>query len=269
MGERSRFELGGSGPQRYERVIAPIMAPFVVALLDAARIGRGEAVLDVACGTGFAARAAAARVSPGGRVAAADLNPGMLAVGAAEAGDLPITWHQAPADQLPFADGEFDAVVCQQGLQFFPDLPAALAEAARVARDGAQIAGTVWAPPQRSPYLAAQLRALTDLLGPSTGEAMAAAFASSPERFTSAFAAAGLRDIEAREIVAEVRLPAIRDYVPAHLAAIPWGIALAEARPDGLELATAAILDDLDGAIDPDGALTTPLASLLITAVRP
>lgn len=268
MGERSRFELGGSAPQRYERVVAPIMAPFVTALLDAVRIARGEAVLDVACGTGFAARAAAARVTPGGRVAAADLNPGMLAVAEAEAGDLPITWHQAPADRLPFADGEFDAVVCQQGLQFLPDLPAALTEAARVARDGARVAGTVWAPPQRSPYLAAQLRALSDLLGPPTGAAMAAAFASSPERFTSAFQAAGLRDVEAREVVAEVRLPAIRDYVPAHLAAIPWGIAAAEARPDGLELASAAILHDLGGAIHPDGSLTTPLISLLITATR-
>lgn len=268
VGRPSGFQLAGSAPQRYERFVAPIMAPFVDALLDAAEVGPGDAVLDVACGTGFATREAAVRVSPGGRVAGVDVNPGMLAVAAAGGFPLQVTWHEGPAEHLPFGAGEFDTVVCQQGLQFFPDLPAALGEAARVCHEDGRVAGTVWAARERSPYFAAQSRAIEDVLGPSAGASMAGAFAASPDRFAAAFRSAGLRDVDVREVVADIHLPAIREFVLAHLSAIPWGIAVAEARPDGLELATAAMLDELAPHIEPDGSLTTSLASLLIIGTR-
>lgn len=137
----SGFQLAGSAPERYERFVAPIMAPFVAALLDAADLEPGRALLDVACGTGFAARAAAARVGPAGRVAGVDVNPGMLATAHKNAPSS-IEWHQAPADDLPFPDDTFDAVVCQQGLQFFPDLQAAVTEAMRVTTGGGRVAAT-------------------------------------------------------------------------------------------------------------------------------
>ena len=78
MGSQPGFQLRGSAPERYERYLHPIMAPFVAALIEAGRLQPGSAVLDVACGTGFIARAAAARVGPTGRIAGTDLNPGML-----------------------------------------------------------------------------------------------------------------------------------------------------------------------------------------------
>jgi ubiquinone/menaquinone biosynthesis C-methylase UbiE len=58
-------------------------------------------------------------------VTGVDVNAGMLTVAARESSGLPaaVEWRQAPADRLPFGDGEFDAVVCQQGLQFFPMSP--------------------------------------------------------------------------------------------------------------------------------------------------
>ncbi|MFG2752349.1 class I SAM-dependent methyltransferase [Streptomyces xanthophaeus] len=52
-------------------------------------------------------------------------------------------WRQASADALPFGDGVFDAVACQQGAQYVPDLEAALGEAARVTRAGGRVGG--WA----------------------------------------------------------------------------------------------------------------------------
>src|SRR5262245_33902992 len=70
----------GGAPQRYDRFVATIMAPFVEALLDAAHLSAGDAVLDVACGTGLTAQAA--RVGPTGRVVGADINPGMLQMAA-------------------------------------------------------------------------------------------------------------------------------------------------------------------------------------------
>jgi ubiquinone/menaquinone biosynthesis C-methylase UbiE len=91
----------------------------------------GHRVLDVACGTGAAARVAAARVGGTGRVAALDINPGMLAV----ARPLPAVAGarlRGSALALPFSARVFDVVLCQLGLQFIPDRPAALRESRRV-----------------------------------------------------------------------------------------------------------------------------------------
>src|SRR5881396_2751176 len=97
-------------------------------LLDLAELRRGERVLDIATGTGVVARLAARRVIPGGAATGVDLNEAMLDV----ARQLPlpptlkIDWRQGSALALPAPDGAFDVVLCQQGLQFFPDRPRAL-----------------------------------------------------------------------------------------------------------------------------------------------
>ncbi len=264
------FQLTGSAPERYETFLAPIMAPFVEALLDAAHVGPGGAVLDVACGTGFAARAAAALVGPTGRVAGVDVNPGMLGVAAERsAAVLPaIELHEAQVDDLPFPEAVFDAVVCQQGLQFFPDLQAAVTEVARVTHEGGRVAATVWSPLEQSPYFEAQFRAIEEIIGPEASASFTAAFGCSADVVTAAFRAAGLREVEGREVVADIRLPSITEFVPGHLTAIPWGIAVTEARPDGLEHATASMLRLLATRTHPDGSASAPFASVLVAGTR-
>ena len=109
-----------------------------------------------------------------------DVNAGMLTVAARESSGLPaaVEWRQAPADRLPFGDGEFDAVVCQQGLQFFPDVAAATTEAARVSRPGARVAVTVWSPLERSPYFEAQFLAIRQIAGAQAVTSFEGAFGS-------------------------------------------------------------------------------------------
>ncbi len=130
----------------YERYMVPRMfAPWATVLLDFAEIKAGEQVLDVACGTGSVARQAAMRVGAGGAVSALDLNPAMLQVARESAApDAPsIDWHCGSAQSLPFADAAFTAVLCQQGVQFFPDPLGALREMRRVLRPGGRAALTV------------------------------------------------------------------------------------------------------------------------------
>ena len=89
-------------------------------------------LLDLACGTGDLSRLARRK---GYRVIGADLSRGMLAANHAGA---PLI--QADGARLPFPDGVFDGLVCGYALRNFSDLPAALAETARVVRPGGRLA---------------------------------------------------------------------------------------------------------------------------------
>src|SRR5262249_31052764 len=78
-----------------------------------------------------------------GSVTGLDNNPGMLAV--ASAGSAPgVRWQQADAQALPFPYRSFDRVICQLGLQYFPDRPTAVREMWRVLRPGGRVMVLVW-----------------------------------------------------------------------------------------------------------------------------
>ena len=115
----------------YERYLGRAIAdPFTRVLLDCAGPQPGERVLDLAAGTGSVARHVAPIVGTEGRVVAVDINAAMLAVGRAlpaPAGP-PVEWREGDAVDLDLPDQSFDLVLCQQGLQFFPDRAAAVRE---------------------------------------------------------------------------------------------------------------------------------------------
>ncbi len=125
----------------YEEWFVPaLFAPLARQVLADTDVAAGARVLDVACGSGIAARTAAPRVAPGGSVTGLDANPAMLAAARRAAADaLEIDWRQGNAEQLPFPDGSFDLVLCQMGLQFFPHREQAVAEMARVLTPGGQV----------------------------------------------------------------------------------------------------------------------------------
>lgn len=151
------WQMSTDGPETYERIIVPTwMADWIPDLIDAGRVGPGKRVLDVACGTGIVARKAAGLVGPGGRIAALDLNEGMLRVAgkcAGLEGATAIEWYQGDVCRMPFSSGEFDTVLCQQGLQFFPDKAAALREMKRVLAPQGTLALSVWGRPGMCPHV--------------------------------------------------------------------------------------------------------------------
>jgi SAM-dependent methyltransferase len=126
----------------YAGSFARLCAYPVPRLLDAAGVRRGGRVLDVGTGTGTAAVAACAR---GARVTAVDAEPGMVAFAARAAPAAEVRLAALP--ELPFAKGEFDAVVGNFVLNHVGRPRAALAELRRVTRPGGRIAVTVWAAP--------------------------------------------------------------------------------------------------------------------------
>jgi ubiquinone/menaquinone biosynthesis C-methylase UbiE len=101
-----------------------------------------DRVLDVACGTGIVARIVADWDSFAGQITGLDLDPDMLAVARANSrsSGVHIRWQEGDALDLPFDEDTFDLVLCQQGLQYFPDKMAALREMRRVLVPGGRVA---------------------------------------------------------------------------------------------------------------------------------
>jgi ubiquinone/menaquinone biosynthesis C-methylase UbiE len=160
------WQLEGSTAELYQRYLVPaITAKWAADLLDRAQRGAGEAVLDIACGTGVVALLAAKRMASG-HVIGLDLNPAMLAVarGLPTEG-APISWVEGSALDLPFPSDTFDLVLCQLGLQFFPDQGRALREMRRVLRASGRAALSVFSPIERTPGANAFALALDDFLG--------------------------------------------------------------------------------------------------------
>ena len=109
------------------------------------QIQRAETVLDVATGTGWTARNLA---RSGGEVTAIDVAEEMVAGAMALSTHIypPIAFRIGDAEDMPFADGQFDAVASTFGVMFAPDHQQAASEMARVCRPGGRLALLSWPP---------------------------------------------------------------------------------------------------------------------------
>jgi len=131
---------------QYERYLVPlIFEPYAPIMAERIATTAGVTrVLEIAAGTGALTRALASRLPETVSIVATDLNQSMLDQAEATGTSRAVTWRQADAMQLPFADGEFDVVVCQFGVMFFPDKAKAFAEARRVLRPDGVFLFSVW-----------------------------------------------------------------------------------------------------------------------------
>jgi enediyne biosynthesis protein CalE5 len=119
-------------------------------LVELARIGPGDAVLDVAAGYGEPGLTAARTVAPGGRVVCTDISAEMLAVGrerAAAEGLDNLQFVERDAEELRYEEASFDAVLSRQGLQYLPDVPGVLTRLHAFLKPHGRLAAAVWGPP--------------------------------------------------------------------------------------------------------------------------
>ncbi|HTY71808.1 MAG TPA: class I SAM-dependent methyltransferase [Actinomycetes bacterium] len=124
-------------------------------MLDAAGVGPGAKVLDVAAGAGGQTLTAARRVGPTGRVLATDISPQILAFAEREAHDQGLTWVSTrvlDGENLDVEPGSFDAVISRVGFIYFPDQPAAFAGMLRALRPGGRLAGIVYSTPEANGF---------------------------------------------------------------------------------------------------------------------
>lgn len=151
----------GSIPQLYDEHMGALL--FLPYANDLAKrlsgMTKGE-LLETAAGTGIVTQALATSLPPAVRITATDLNQPMLDHAAKKPGVGRVEFKQADAQALPFADGSFDAVVCQFGVMFFPDKVQGFREARRVLKPGGRLIFNVWDRIEAVPIIEAAVAAL-------------------------------------------------------------------------------------------------------------
>lgn len=231
--------------------------------VDAVGVAQGEALADIATGTGNLAVIAARR---GARVTGLDITPKLLGVARerAAAESLDIEFVEGDAEQLPFADASFPRVTSVFGVMFAPDQPRAAAELRRICSPGGTIAVAAWTPEGINgqlfkvvgPYMPPPPPGFTPpvLWGVESrvGELFAGADVTTERRMTS---------VDAETPAAWV------DYISASLGPIALARPALEAQGtwDDLQAALLGLFEKVNGATD--GSLHLD-AEYLLTVVR-
>lgn len=264
MSERDDGTPGRTPAEVYDEMFVPaLFRQWGEIVTQAAGIGPGQRVLDVACGTGVLALAAAARVGSDGAVAALDANDGMLDV--ARRKTSTIEWRSGRAEALPFDDASFDAVVSQFGMMFFDDPVAALREMTRVLRSGGRLAVAVWDSLERSPGYATLAALLLRAFGDRVADAFRAPFVlGNRERLLALCAEAGIENAAVTAHSGAVRFVSIDVLVSAERACV-WtlGGLLDDAQFARLRGEAEIALRPFVGS---DGAIAFDVPALIVTA---
>ena len=266
MSEMGRA-FAGSMPEFYDRFLVPFMfAPFardMAARLSGLTSGH---LLELAAGTGAVTRTLAATLPPGVRITATDLNPAMLVQAQTHAGSQRISWQEADAQALPFAEQTFDAVLCQFGVMFFPDKQVAFREALRVLRRGGRLLFTVWGQREGTVQHEASL-AVGHALGRDPATLLAPPYndvdAVRADLTVAGFSAVAAEPVELSSFSASAQEAAVASCHGGLLRA-----AIERDAPDRL----AAITDQAAAAIAVrfgDGPIEAPLYAIVFTALRP
>jgi SAM-dependent methyltransferase len=267
-----QWQVEGGAAELYQHYLVPaVTAGWAAGLVDRVGLRRGERVLDVACGTGVVAHAAAERVGRAGRVAGIDINAAMLGVArAVPAGaGARIGWVQGSVLSLPFAEASHEAVLCQLGLQFVHDPPAALAQMRRVLAPGGRLGLNVYGPIEHNPATFALAQALDRHLGPDASRIKRAEHALADAALLRTLAAgAGFTQITVVTETRTVRFASASDYVHIQLTATP----LARLLPHqpGQPLAKVLIAD-VAAALQPHqtaGGMAVPQEAHVLVAKR-
>jgi SAM-dependent methyltransferase len=259
------FQLSVEAAEVYEaRFVPAIFGEWASHLVEAAGVVGGQAVLDVACGTGVVARTAADRMGGEGRVVGLDLNEGMLAVAGRLRPD--IEWRQGDAAELPFEAGSFDAVLCQAALMFFPDRVGALREMARVATPGATVAVQVWDRLEAQEGFGAMYGAFAEHLGPEAMELESAYWVLGDlDLVGSLFEAAGLRITGTRTRAGTVRFGSAEEAITTEIEATPLAHRIGQDTHRRLVEAASEAMRPFEVG---GGRIELPIQGHLITAAK-
>lgn len=253
--------------ENYERYLVPtIFGPWATDLVALAAPQPGERILDVACGTGAVAREAARVIGADGTVTGLDLNPGMLNIARGHDLQATVQWWEGSAQAMPFPDQAFSLVLCQQGMQYFPDRAAALREMYQVLVPGGRLVLSVWRAVERTPGFLVLGQALARHISPEAGVLPPFALGDAPG-LVAEVTAVGFADVMTQTASRLLRYNSPEEFVRIYFISTPAANLLPQVDEAKLTALVAEVSSALHPFLDSNG-LAFPIESQIITAHR-
>jgi SAM-dependent methyltransferase len=263
----SDTNFSGSIAALYDRFLGPMkFRPYAGDLARRVAALAPRAILETAAGTGFLTEAIA-RAAPHAKLVATDLNQAMLDMAAARIASPLVSFRQADALALPFADASFDVVACQFGAMFFPDRVLGYREARRVLRPGGHFLFNVWDRIEANPITDLAARAVAALFphDPPDFYARMPFGYHDPARVTADLRAAGFAQVEVETVMLRSRIGSAREAATGLCQGTPLRSEI-EAR-GSLDEATEAAAAALAPLMGPDG-IEAPMSAHVFSAGR-
>jgi ubiquinone/menaquinone biosynthesis C-methylase UbiE len=260
--EHAGWQQAASG---YGATFARATRGFIDALLDAARVGPGMQLLDLACGPGLVAGAARLR---GAMPTGLDFAAAMI--GLARATYPEIRFEEGDAEALPFADASFDAVVSNFGIHHVPDPLRALSEARRILRPDGRLAFTSWSAPVENIAWKLLFDAISEHGDPNAAKTPPSGGGlRNPVDLLRVLDTAGFAQSEAHKVNREWRFAAAEDLIEGFRQGTVRTAAVIGAQPaSALPAIEAAVARGIAAYQAPDG-FAVPIAAVLASGVRP
>jgi ubiquinone/menaquinone biosynthesis C-methylase UbiE len=260
----------GSMPEFYDRHLrALLFQPYADDLADRLTNLTAGTLLETAAGTGIVTETLARRLPPSVRIVATDLNKPMLDHAKTKPSLGRVTFQQADALALPFPDDEFDILVCQFGVMFFPDRQRGFREARRVLKPGGRLLFNVWdkidrVPPAHAVVVGLQQRYPAH---PSWFLERTPSGYCDPDTIRADLRAAGFEDCHIDTVMRAGHATSPRAVALGLCQGSPLRAEIEALDPAGLEAATdaaAAMVAERCG----EGAFETPLQALVVETTR-
>lgn len=215
---REQWQQAADAWHRWGPTIEAWLGETTRVMLDLARIGIGDRVLDLASGAGEPALTIAERVGPTGSVLATDIAPNILAFAAQAAADRGLTNVETrvmDGEILELPDESFDIVTSRVGLIYFPDQQGALAETRRVLKPGGRVGAIVYTTPERNPFFSIPVGIIRKRAGlPAPAPGQPGPFSLGGEGvLAAAFERAGFKQVTTDVVQAPLRMASAADCV--------------------------------------------------------
>jgi ubiquinone/menaquinone biosynthesis C-methylase UbiE len=259
--------FSGSILALYDRCLGPLLfEPFARDLAERVATMAPRRVLETAAGTGIVT-AAVLREMPEAEIVATDLNQAMLDVAAERVRSSAVTFQAADAQDLPFAEGSFDLLLCQFGAMFFPDRPRAYREAKRVLKRGGVFLFSVWDSLSANPAPEAAAKAVAALFpdDPPTFLDRIPFGCFDKARIEKELAAAGFEDVSIETVAKRSRAADVREAAIGLCTGTPLRAEIEARDPSKLGEAVDAAAAALSALAGGDG-LDAPMSALVVTA---